>query len=313
MFVHVGIKRRERKPSEFNRIAVLIFFDDDIGAGFLIFQLNFIPHQLDAFPARRVGGIRWNHQQAHARAFFSADHLDNLVQSHLADVDIIRRALCHGGNPIAYFKSSIYLRRPAGHQALNFCITVFRAEHRADAHEREAHVDAEIFHVRLAQVFRVRVICLGERVQIKFHLLVLILLVDVAVETIIAASNQLRSRLNRVFAQMLLQQLVCDTTPPELVGFGLIFWPGRFLAAQLDRCITLEIDRLLQQVFYLGDPLVNALRVQRVNVVGRLERAKKNVFCHRAAVLGVQLIDIFLGKKKMTEIEHLQIRLQEFS
>ncbi len=60
---------------------------------------------------------------------------------------------------------------------------------------------------------------------------------------------------------MLLQQLVCDATSPELVGLGFIFWPWRFLAAQLDRGIALEIDRLLQQLFYLRDSVVNPFRV----------------------------------------------------
>src|SRR6266542_3043843 len=142
-----------------------------------------------------------------------------------------------------------------------------------------------------------RVVRLGEGVQIEFHLLVLILLMDVAGEAIVAASNQLRGGLNRMFAQMLLQQLVCDTTPPELVGFRLIFWPRRFLTAQLDRRIALEIDRLLQQFFYLDHPLVNAFRIERVNVVSGLERAKKDVSRHRASVFGVQLIDIFLSEK----------------
>ena len=261
MLVHVGIERRKREPAEFYRIAVLIFFNDDIGAGFLIFQLNFIAHELHIFPTRRICGIRGNGEQTHTRAFFSADHLDNFVEAHLPNIDKLRRTLCHGGNLIAHFESPIDLRRSAGHQALNFRITIFGAKHGANAYEREPHVDAEILHVGLAQIFRMRVVRLGERVQIKLHLLVLVLFVDSAGETNVTASNQLRGGLNRMFAQMLLQQLVCDTTTPELIGFRFIFWPCRFLSAHLDRRIALEINRLLQQLFYLGDPIINAFRI----------------------------------------------------
>ena len=36
MFVHVSVKRRQRKPSELYRLAVLIFLNDNIGARFLV-------------------------------------------------------------------------------------------------------------------------------------------------------------------------------------------------------------------------------------------------------------------------------------
>src|SRR5438477_7057670 len=75
---------------------------------------------------------------------------------------------------------------------------------------------------------------------------------------------------------MLLEQLVCNAPAPELVGFSLIFRPRRFLAAQLDRRVAFEIDRLFQQLFDFRNPFVNALRVQSVDLVCRLPREKKN-------------------------------------
>src|SRR5262249_62377201 len=96
--------------------------------------------------------------------------------------------------------------------------------------QREPHVNAEIFHVGLAQVFRVRVVGLGERVEIKFHLLVFVLLVNSAGQTVVAARDKLRRGLDRVFAQMVLQQFVCNAAAPELIGFSRVFRPRRFLA-----------------------------------------------------------------------------------
>ena len=49
-----------------------------------------------------------------------------------------------------------------------------------------------------------RVVGLGERIEKELHLLVLILLVDGAAETIVAARDQLRSGLNGMLAQMFL-------------------------------------------------------------------------------------------------------------
>src|SRR6266700_3839085 len=115
-----------------------------------------------------------------------------------------------------------------------------------------------------------------------------------------------------MFAQMLLQQLVCDATSPELVGLGFIFWPWRFLAAQLDRGIALEIDRLLQQLFYLRDSVVNPFRVWSVNLVSRFQRAEKNVPCYRVAIFCIECINVLLRKEEMTEIEQFQITQQEF-
>ena len=305
MSVHVCIERRQLKPSQLYRVAVLIFFNDDIGAGFLIFELNFIPHQFDVFPARRIGGICGNDEQPDTCPFLSADHFNHFVQSHLANIDIIRRPLRHSSNPVAHFKSPVRLRRTARHEAFDFRVAIFRPEHGADAYERQAHVNTEILHIGLAQVFRMRVVRLCKRIEKEFDLLVLVLLVHVAGEAIVTARNELRCGLNRMLAQMLLQQLVCDTTAPELVGFRFIFWPRRFLATQLDRRIALEINRLLQQLFYLGDPSINSFGVQRVDVVSRLQRAEKNVSCDRVAVFCIERVNVLLRKEKVTEIEQL--------
>src|SRR5437773_211893 len=74
-----------------------------------------------------------------------------------------------------------------------------------------------------------RVIRLRKRIEKELHLLVLVFLMDVASEAIVAACNELRRRLNRMLAQMFLQKFVRNPTAPELIGFGVIFWPRRLL------------------------------------------------------------------------------------
>ena len=108
--------------------------------------------------------------------------------------------MCHSGDPVAHLQPSIRLRRPAGNKTLDFCISILGPKHGADPHEREAHVNAKVFHVGLAQVLGMWVVRLGKRIEKELHLLVLILLVDVTRKAIVAAANQLRSGLDRVFA-----------------------------------------------------------------------------------------------------------------
>ena len=106
-----------------------------------------------------------------------------------------------------------------------------------------------------------RVVSLRERVEIKFHLLVFILLVNIPGQTVVAARDELRRRLDRVLTQMLLEQFVCDPAAPELVGFSLIFRPWRFLTAQFDCRIAFKVDGLFQQLFYFRHAFINALRI----------------------------------------------------
>ena len=133
------------------------------------------------------------------RAFFATNHLHDFVQPHLANIDIVGRALRHSGNSVAHFQPSIRLGGPARNEALDLGVAVFGAEHGADSHEREAHVNAEILQVGLAQVLGVRVVGLGERVEEELDLFVSVFLVDVAGEAIVTPRHQLRAGLDRVF------------------------------------------------------------------------------------------------------------------
>ncbi len=94
-----------------------------------------------------------------------------------------------------------------------------------------------------------------------------------------------------------------------MIGFSLIFWPWRFLAAQLNRRIALEVDRLLQQLFYFSDTIIYAFGIESVNFVGRFEISEQDVAGNRTGILRIQLVYILLSKKEMAEVEHFQIRL----
>ena len=102
---------------------------------------------------------------------------------------------------------------------------------------------------------------------------------------------------------MFLEQLVCEPAAPELIGFRFIFRPWQFLAAKLNCCLALEVDRLLQQLFDLGNTFIHAFRIEIVNFVSRFQRAEKHVARDRVAIFRIKFIDIFLGEKQMAVIQ----------
>ena len=270
VLVHVRVKRWQRDPPKFHRLAVFVLLDNDVGARFLVFQLNFIAHQLDRLSLRGIGRVRRKHEKPHFRSLLAADLLDHFVEPHVAHVGEFAGALRHCGNSIAHLQTSVGLRGSAGHQALNLRVTILRPQHRADPDQRESHVNAEILQVRLAEIFRVRVVGLGECIEEKFYLLILVLFVHVAREALVPARDQFRPRLDGMFAQMLLEQFARDPPAPDRIGFGVILRPRSFLPAQFNDRIALEIRRPIHLFFDFHDALVHAFQVKIVDFVGRL-------------------------------------------
>ena len=103
MLVHVGIKRGQRDPTQPHLLAVRLVLDDDVGARLLVFQFNFVAHQLDRLALRRVGRVRGNHHQPDMRAFFAANLLDHFVEAHVAHIVKFSRALRDRRDAIAHF------------------------------------------------------------------------------------------------------------------------------------------------------------------------------------------------------------------
>ena len=194
---------------------------------------------------RRIGRISWNDQELHLRPFLAPDHFDNLVQPHVAHVDNIAGGLADGSDPVSDLQPAVNLSGSPGNKALNFCVAVLSAQHRPDAHKRQAHINAEILQIGLAQIFGVRVVRLRHRVEKILRLLVPILLMNVAREPIVATRDELRPRLDRMLTQMFLQKLTRDAAAPKIVGLRFVLWPRRFLPGQVNGTISLEIGWLL--------------------------------------------------------------------
>src|SRR5438874_26601 len=200
MLIHVGIKGWKGDPTQFYRVAIFVLLNNDVGAGFLVLQLNLVAHQLDRLALRWIGCVRRNHEKPHLGALLAADLLNDFVETHVPNVIERRVALSHCADAVSNLQTAIRLRRAAGDEAFYFGITIFTPKHRTDADKGEAHVNAEVLQIGLAQILGVRVVRLGKRVEKKFYLLFLVLLVNTASETVVTAGDQLRPRLDRVFA-----------------------------------------------------------------------------------------------------------------
>ena len=211
------------------------------------------------------------------------------------------------------FNRATRLRGAARDEALDFGVAVFAAQHRADPDQRQAHVDAEVFQVGRAQVFRVRIVGLRQRVEVKFDLLFVIFLVDVAQHAVVAALDQFRPGLDRMIGQLLLQELVLDPLAPKIIGLGFVLRPGRFLPAEEDGFVGLEINRLLDQFLDLLDPIFHPFLENGENLVRRLEVPEQDVVVESGGVFRGESVDILLGEKEMAEIEDLEVAGEQFA
>ena len=125
----------------------------------LVLELDLVADERDDLDAARIGG--GDDAQADGRALGAADEADGLVERPVADVgEFPVLALRHGDDPVAAdeaFGRLVALGRRAGDDLDDLGGAVVHLELRADALERELHVDAEIFGRRGREVVGVGV------------------------------------------------------------------------------------------------------------------------------------------------------------
>ena len=119
-----------------------------------------------------------------------------------------------------------------------------------------------------------RIVSQGNGVEEKLRLFIAITFVDIARKPIVSARDQLRSGFDRMLAQMFLQKLARDPATPQLLCLGHIFWPGAFLAPEIDRSVGFEIDRLFERFLDLSDTLIDSLLIKIVDLVSGFEVAQ---------------------------------------
>ncbi len=128
--------------------------------------------------------------EADGGAFLAADHIHDLVELHPHAIDELPIALRHRADAVVDLQPAITLGGAAGDQFHDFRIAILRVQDRADADQREPHVDREVLQVALAQVLRVRIVGQGERRKEIPDDILIGLLVEVEQELVVTAGER---------------------------------------------------------------------------------------------------------------------------
>ena len=161
--VHRGVKRWQVYDAD--ALAVRQF--DQLRLGLRIFEFDFVADEGDDLARGAVGNGADG--QTHFGAFRPADLLDDFFQIHVHHIHRRLVALCDGHDAI-FFEYLLALgRRPAGHQRTDGAIAVVLRQLCADAKKREVHADGKILCVRRAEIIRMRIVSVGEAVQISLQ------------------------------------------------------------------------------------------------------------------------------------------------
>ena len=131
----------------------------------LLFEFDFVALQGDF--AHAFGGVGRVYHQAHQRAFFAADEVHNFVEAPTGNIDEFAvRTLGNGDNFVFDAQLAAFVGGTAGDEFADAHLFIFKGEDGADAFEREAHVDVEVFVAARREVVAVRVKAAAEDVHI---------------------------------------------------------------------------------------------------------------------------------------------------
>src|SRR5262249_51404580 len=125
--------------------------------------------------------------EAHLGPRLAADQAHDLRDAQALDVDHLARfALADGDDLVADLDPPIFRDDAAGHDLLERRYAVVLAEQRADAFERRADVDVELIDGARGHVAGVRIVAVGERIEVALDEFFLIDLRHVALQVAVA-------------------------------------------------------------------------------------------------------------------------------
>ncbi|KPW92502.1 Unknown protein sequence [Pseudomonas syringae pv. castaneae] len=164
--LEVQIERRDVDDPEFVVLAILFEVQDRL-LGRLFFEFHRFTgdgDNLAGLVIRRIAG-RDDLQTDHG-TFRTADQLDDFIQTPADHIDHFLVALGNGHDLVGWRDLLGFGRRSCRDQTHDFHVVVIALQHSADAFQRQAHVDVEVFRAVRRQVVGVRVIRHGERVDV---------------------------------------------------------------------------------------------------------------------------------------------------
>ena len=232
-------------------------FEDGL-AGRLLLQLH---HVADDLHHPRFGYVRprRHHLQAHWRALGAADQLHHFVRAPAHDVhERLAHALAHGDDALVGLEAAAEIRRAALHQPMHHGVFVRRAEHRADAFERQRHVDVEVRRIPRRKILRVLVVGAGEGVHEQPEDVLAAGLADQPPAVLGALGQRVADLLQRIAGQLAAEHAALEGEPPERLQFVLAGRPRRLAAVQRYGFVAAEVEALqpvLEQRRLEGDAL----------------------------------------------------------
>ena len=141
----------------------------DAGLGLLVFELDLVAHERHGLGQRTLGGARGKDGQRHRRPLRAANQLHGTRKRHVRDVDRLFAGLRDGDDAIAGLEQTAAQRGPARQELVNLAVAVLVLQRRADAEERKVHGDAQTLHLFMPQIVRVRIVDVGECVQVDLE------------------------------------------------------------------------------------------------------------------------------------------------
>ena len=245
-------------------------------AGRLLLQLDDVADNRD-HPGLHNGRARRHHLQQHWRALGAANEIHNLVGSPADDVhERFVIALADGDDAVGGLQVPAHIRRPAFDEPLHHRVFVFRAQHRADAFQRQRHVDVEVRRVAWREILRVPVVGLREGVDEQLEYILAACLADQPQAVLGALGQRLANVLKFLTRQLAAEDAALERQAPLLFGLFLGLRPGGFATVQLHGLVDGEVESVqapLQHRHLVFHPLQRTAAEDVVDLEGRLQLA----------------------------------------
>src|SRR5690625_4928286 len=142
--VEIHIKSRHADDAE-PVIAAACGYLQHLALGRLLFEADRIAHDDDfgAVLFQFLGGVDL---QSNLRTFLSPDQIDHIVKAPADDVDHFFITLGYTRDAVTGRQLPLFIGGAAGNDTYHLGDFVLHLEHRADALERQRHIDAEVFN-----------------------------------------------------------------------------------------------------------------------------------------------------------------------
>ena len=276
----------------------------------LIFEFDLFAYHRHAFDLAVGASIRWQHVDAQRSALLAADLLHHVIDFPADHVGHRRLgALANADDAVARLELSALGSRSALDDLTNHRVLVFALQHRADAFQRQPHLDVEILRSTRPQIVGVRLDLLRVRVH---EVLEDILGIEVAQPFGVAAVALVQGFSDALVVlarQLQAQPIVLDALAPKIVELSAGFGPGRFLAAELVALVDGEVEAPLDQRARVPGALFHARAIAMVDRKRRIEFLIENRIVERFAI-DVELVYVRRQEHHLVCVERLDEAVQ---